>query len=329
MNKPLFPLHRLGLALALSLGLASCSQLDLARIYFANHGTEARLDSPLPVRLPFREQKGWVVVQATVNGSPPLDFVLDTGASMLTLLTSPKTDALGLDMSGLRRIAGEGVATVTAAVQPGLDIDFGPVALLDQTVLAIPLDSVMCDPAIEPPPFSGVIGHELFSRYVVEVDHARGEIVLHDPDTYEYRGDGRVVPAEISGRQPYVQARVRGPDGPGYEARLHVDSGAGIDLSLFPQTSDAIVVPPGGKETSACFVGGLARYRSGSSVQLSLASAPAVETPASYSIGDEVIDPGQNGRIGARFLSRYDVVYDYPHGRLILEPRGPASAAAP
>ncbi|WP_374472350.1 aspartyl protease family protein [Arenimonas sp.] len=329
MDKPLFPLHRLGLALALTLGLASCSQLDLARIYFANHGTEARLDSPLPLRLPFREHKGWIVVQASVNGSPPLDFVVDTGASMLTLLTSPKTDALKLDMSGLRKIAGEGVATVTAAVQPGLDIDFGPLALLDQTVLAIPLDSVMCDKAIEPPPFSGVIGHELFSRYVVEVDHARGELVLHDPETYDYRGDGRVVPAEISGRQPFVQARVQGPDGAPYDARLHVDSGAGIDLSLFPQTSDAIAVPPGGTETTACFVGGLARYRSGTSVQVVLADGPAVETPASYSIGDEVIDTGQNGRIGARFLSRYDVVYDYSRGRIILEPRGVAPAAAP
>lgn len=328
MNKPAFPLRRLALGLALSLGLASCSQIELGRLYFANSGTEARLDSPLPVRLPFREHKGWIVVQASVNGSPPLDFVVDTGASMLAILTGPKTDALKLDMGGLRKIGGEGVAAVTAAVQPGLDIDFGPVALLDQTVLAIPLDSVMCDAAIDPPPFSGVIGHELFSRYVVEVDHARGEIVLHDPDTYDYRGDGRVVPAEISGRQPFVQARVQGPDGASYEARLHVDSGAGIDLSLFPQTSEAIVVPPGGKETSACFVGGLARYQSGSSVQLSLAGAPAVETPASYSIGDEVIDTGQNGRLGARFLSRYDVVYDYSRGRIILGPRGVAPAAA-
>ena len=329
MNKPLFPLCRLGLALALSLGLASCSQIELGRIYFANHGTEARLDSPLPVRLPFREHKGWIVVQASINGSPPMDFVVDTGASMITLLTSAKTDALKLDMSGLRRIAGEGVATVTAAVQPGLDIDFGPVALLDQTVLAIPLDRVLCDKGIEAPPFSGVIGHELFSRYVVEVDHARGEIVLHDPETYDYRGDGLVVPADISGRQPFVQAQVQGPDGARYDARLHVDSGAGIDLSLFPQAHEAIKVPAGGKETTACFVGGLARYQSGTSVQLALAGAPAVQTPASYSIGDEVIDTGQHGRLGARFLSRYDVVYDYRRGRIILEPRSGPPVAAP
>lgn len=319
----------LALALSLSLGLASCSQVQLARLYFANSGTEARLDAPLPARLPFREHEGWIVVQASVDGSPPIDFVVDTGASMLAILTGPATAALDFDMGGLRRIGGEGVATVTAAVQEGLDIDFGPVALLDQTVLAIPLEGVLCDVAIKPPPFSGVIGHELFDRYVVEIDHDRGELVLHDPDTYEYRGDGLVVPADISGRQPFVEASVQGPGGTRYQARLHVDTGAGIDLSLFPQAHPGIAVPPEGEETSACFVGGLARYRGGEPVQVSLAGGPAVATPVRYSIGDEVIDDGQHGRIGARFLARYDVVFDYRRGRMILEPRTAPPAAAP
>ena len=317
------------LVLGLALGLAGCSQIELGRLYFANSGTQARLDAALPARLPFREQNGWIIVQASVNGAPPVDFVLDTGASMLAILTGPKTEALGFDMSQVRRIGGEGLAAITAAVQPGLDIDFGPVALLDQTALAIPVATVKCAADIQDPPFSGVIGHELFDRYVVEIDHGRGEVVLHDPDTYEYRGDGHVVAADISGRQPFVQARVRGPEGGEYEARLHVDSGAGIDLSLFPQANPSIVVPPGGKESKACFVGGLARYQTGSSVRLALGDAPAVETPASYSIGDEVIDAGQHGRIGSRFLARYDVVFDYRRGRMILEPRQVPPAAAP
>ena len=37
----------------------------------------------------------------------------------------------------------------------------------------------------------------------------------------------------------------------------------------------------------------------------------------------------ESGRLGARFLSRYDVVYDYSRGRIILEPRSAPPAAAP
>lgn len=310
-------------------GVAGCSQLEMLRLYFANEGTQVRFDQPLPVRLPFREHDGWVVVQARVNGSPPIEFVIDTGASMLAILTSDRTDPLGLDMSGLRKIGGEGVAAITAAVQDDMDIDFGGVALLDQTVLAIPLASVLCDEGIRTPPFQGVIGHELFDRFVVEVDHARGEVVLHDPDTYQYTGSGHVVPVEISGRQPFTRARVRDGEGQTVDARLHVDSGAGIDLTLFPQAHEGIRVPPGGEETVACFVGGLARYRTGQPVTLGLENTPEAEVPVRYSIGEEVIDSGQHGRLGARFLSRYNVIYDYRRARMILSPRSAPSMPAP
>lgn len=328
MNTPKFA-ARLALSVLLLTVLAGCSQLDMFRLYFANEGTEVRLDQSLPVRLPFREHEGWVVVQASVNGSPPIDFVIDTGASMLAILTGPKTQALGLDMSGLREIGGEGVAAITAVVQDELDIDFGGVTLLDQTVLAIPLESVLCDESVRTPPFQGVIGHELFDRFVVEVDHARGEVVLHDPDTFRYSGNGYIVPVEISGRQPYTQARVRDAQGRSFDARLHVDSGAGIDLSLFPQANEDIQVPPGGEETVACFVGGLARYQSGSSVTLGLGDTPDAYVPVRYSIGDEVIDSGQHGRLGARFLGRYNVIYDYRRERIILTERSDAATTAP
>jgi hypothetical protein len=314
-------------------GLGGCRQIELGRLYFANSGTEARLLQDLPVTLPFREENGWIIVKAKVGGSEPVDFVVDTGASMLALLVGPDTAGVPLDMAQVRRLGSEDdLAAPTAAVQRDLDLDFGPLQLLDQTVLAIPLDSLVCSEEIQDPPFQGVIGHELFSRYVVEVNYDRGELVLHDPRTFRYRGDGQVVPADISGRQPYVQAMVRPPQGAAYPVRLHVDSGAGIDMSLFPKTSPAIVPPPGGGTKNGCFVGGVARYHTGSRVDLDLDGATGpLDTPVDYALGAEVIDPGQNGRLGSRFLRRHNVVFDYSRGQLILERRatGVAAAAGP
>lgn len=314
-------------AVGLALCLSACDQITMARLYFANNGTDVQLKQALPLTLPFREENGWVIVAARVNGAPA-DFVLDTGASMLAILTSAKTEALGLDMSEVRRIGdADSLAAIQAAVQPSVDIDFGPLALPGQTVLAIPVETLKCSGEIPEPPFQGVIGHELFHRYVVEINYDRGEVVLHDPGTYRYTGTGEVVPAEISGRQPFVQAHVTAADGKAYDARLHVDSGAGIDLSLFPQTHEGIVVPAGGDTRNACFVGGLAKYHTGSSVRLGFGGGNAVTTPADYSIGDEIIDAGQNGRLGSRFLRRYNVVFDYSRGQMILEPRAAAATA--
>jgi len=40
-----------------------------------------------------------------------------------------------------------------------------------------------------------------------------------------------------------------------------------------------------------------------------------------YSIGGQVIERGQHGRLGSRFLSRHKVVFDYSRGQVIFEPR--------
>jgi hypothetical protein len=326
MLSPSFVPRVLALALS-SVCLGACSQIELTQLYFANNGTEAKLDRALPVTLPFRDAEGWIVVPASINGSEPVDFVLDTGASMLALLTGPKTEALRLDMSDAHRLGAEGdLAAPFGAPQENLDIDFGPISLLQQTALAIPLDTVLCRSDIPPPPFTGVIGHELFHRYVVEVNYDRREVVLHDPETYDYRGQGEIVAVDISGRQPFAQVQVQPPQGAAYAARLHVDSGAGIDLSLFPGTHPSIVVPEQGKRDSACFVGGLAEYHSGTSVDLGFGATSAKEIPAQYAIGREVIDTGQNGRLGAKFLRRYNVIFDYSRERMILEPRNAAVA---
>jgi hypothetical protein len=317
-------------AVLLAAASTGCSQIELGRLYFANNGTEARLSQALPITLPFREENGWIIVRTRVEGSEPVDFVVDTGASMLALLAGPKTDSLALDMGQVRRLgAADDLAAPTAAVQRDLDLDFGPLVLIDQTVLAIPAESLKCSAEIRDPPFQGVIGHELFSRFVVEINYDRGELVLHDPASYRYRGDGQVVPAEISGRQPFVQATVAASDGHSYPVRLHVDSGAGIDLSLFPQTSEAIVPPSGGETRNSCFVGGLAKYHTGSQVALAFGVRDSIDTAVDYSLGNEVIDSGQNGRIGSRFLRHYNVVFDYSRGQMILERRAETGVDAP
>ena len=62
-SKATLLLKSLSLALAVAL-VSGCSQLEMAQLYFANNGTEARLEQALPVSLPFREENGWVIVQA-------------------------------------------------------------------------------------------------------------------------------------------------------------------------------------------------------------------------------------------------------------------------
>ena len=317
------------LALAVCLLLSGCNQVELAGLYLANNGTPVRLAKPLPLTLPYKDVDGWVLLPARVNGRASVDFVLDTGASVVALIADQRTAQLQLDMGGVHRLgASDNLAAPVGARQDGLTIDFGGLALEDQTALAIPADTLDCTGGQKAvAPFNGVIGHDLFRRFTVEVNRDRGTVTLHDPATFHYTGRGRIVPAKIEGRQPFVDATVASPTGAAYPARLHVDSGAGIDLTLFPGSSPAIQAPTGGRAREACFVGGRATYSIGAPVDLGLAGV-ATTTPVEYATGREVIASGQNGRIGARFLARFNVVFDYARERIILEPRLPRIAPA-
>lgn len=315
-------LSNLLLAAACAALATGCDQLALLRLYYANQGTEARLDASLPATLAFREVDGWILVPGKIGGRAPVDFVLDSGASMLSMLVGADSK-LGFDMSQAKKLgAADDMAAPVAAPQQGLDIDFGPVTLLQQTALAIPLDTIKCTPQTPTPPFVGVIGHELFDRYTVAVNYDRHEVTLHDPDTYEYSGTGRAVALHIENRQPYIEATITPPSGAPYLARLHVDSGANLDISLFPGSRPEIVAPEGGERGQACFAAGMAEYQRGSTVRLGFGDNDAgIELPAQYALGREVKDDGQHGRLGTRFLRRYNVVFDYARERLILEPR--------
>lgn len=309
------------LALSACLLLPGCNRVELARLYFANSGTAVELVRPLPLTLPYRDVDGWVLLPARVNGRAPVDFVLDTGASVVALIADERTAHLGLDMRDVRRLgANDDLAAPVGARQDGLAIDFGGVVLQEQAALAIPAGSLDCKGQGTQAPFNGVIGHDLFRRFTVEVNRDRGTVTLHDPMRYHYTGRGRIVPATIEGRQPFVDATVGSPAGGAYRARLHVDSGAGIDLTLFPGSSPAIRAPRGGRVREACFVGGRAAYTVGAPVRVGLAG-DATTTPVDYAVGREVVASGQNGRLGARFLARFNVVFDYARERIILEPR--------
>jgi hypothetical protein len=305
---------------ASAFALASCDQVELARLYLGNSYTDAEARRPLPLTLPLKEVDGWMIVDAKVNGKAPVGFVLDTGASVVALIDSERTRHLGLDMRNVRRLgSADDLAAPTGARQEGLDIDFGGLVLKDQTALAIPAASLGCKDEARKAPFDGVIGHDLFRRYTVVVDRDAGTVTFHEPKRYKYEGTGTIVPAPLSSRQPFVDAKIA-PAKTSTFVRLHVDTGAGIDVTLFPGTSPAIKAPESGPVRSACFVGGKANYRIGAPIGVGLGGRTTI-TPVEYALDGEVVASGQQGRIGAKFLARYNLVIDYARERIILEPR--------
>jgi hypothetical protein len=266
---------------------------------------------------------GLILVSVTIADSPPLDFVLDSGATQSSVTDPILAWALGLEVkqSGLARGVGSGAKRVVVADEICVRID-------GIEVLRVPLvvhDIGVRLAATTGREIHGFLGAELFERYVVEIDPLGHRLLLHDPATFEYSGPGYRLPIEVVDRRPVVHGAVVVEEGrKEVPVRLAVDTGASRLLALITKSRRRLRPPSEQRVGASVGVVGETMVRLASTHRLQLGPFVANEletawleafgVPATRNIED------LNGILGNRFLSRYRVFFDYRDGRLILEP---------
>lgn len=312
--------------LALTLMLGGCILVDMAQFNRARSAATLHAEGALPVELPFRQVSNLMVVPVRVNGGPTLDFVLDTGAPVSVLLDSPETAALKLDLSDARKL-GNGPTSPIGAFRYGFGLDFGGVRIDGLPMVAVPIDTMPCRDRLDSLNIRGIIGADLFSRLIVEVDFDRGILRLHDPAAWRFDGRGTVLPLTFNDGHIFTDARIVPSDGPAYPVMINIDTGKNTALSLRVGSRPDIVMPAEGRDLDTCLINGRETMREGAPVGVALGDVMAADVTPQYS-ARKLLSGDHHGTIGMRLLSRYDLVIDYPGKRIILMERGPAAAAA-
>ena len=178
---------------------------------------------------------GLILVSVTVANSPPLDFVLDSGATSSSLTDPLLAWAIGLEVkeTGLARGVGSGATRVTVAEDTCIRID-GVEVLRSSLVIH---DIGIRLAAIAGREIHGFLGADLFERFVVEIDPVGSRLLLHDPQTFVYRGPGYELPLEVVDRRPVVHGTVVVKEG-GKEVpvKLVADTGSGRFLALITKS---------------------------------------------------------------------------------------------
>ena len=275
-----------------------------------------------PVELPFRiAADGLVVLTGRVNGSHDVDFILDTGAPVTVLIDNAHTRALRLDTSGARRL-GDDPASPTGVIRAGQSIAFGRVAMSELTAVFIPGSSLPCQERFDAVGFGGVVGADLFRRFVVEIDWAARIVRLHEPEGWQPAAGLAAVPLHFEDGHPYVQSTVQLPDGRRVPTRLHLDTGMNNGLALATGKDSAFTAPAGGKARTSCFVSARAASIEGPAVAVELGGARLANVTPLYSPAEGASSTRRSGAIGAAALRRQALFVDYPRRRILL---GPAS----
>ncbi|HEU4874075.1 MAG TPA: aspartyl protease family protein [Pyrinomonadaceae bacterium] len=262
-------------------------------------------------------------LQVRINGSDPLWFLLDTGAQV-TVIDNETARLLGLNSEGSFKGEGGGEGTIEVSLVNDITITLADLSVTIAMAAVAPIRSLLESHMGRR--VHGVLGYDLISQYVIEIDYAAKEITFNDPANYQHSGKGEVVPIAIANNHPHIRATIFHFSEQAIEADFVVDTCASSELSLATAfvnkyrfiesgtaTHQALVVGAGGIALTP--VGRVERVQVGSFI---------IDRPVAYFSQDKggafggLL--GADGIIGAEFLRRFTVIFDYPGEKMILEP---------
>ena len=306
---------RSGLALcAIVLALCGCAP-QLALITMG--APKVEVATALPVELPYREGPGGLVlISGRVNDKADVWFILDTGAPIGVLIDGRRTQALGLDTRKAQPLGDpDDPATPIGIVQGDFRWTFGPVALSELTAVVVPESSMPCRERFDALDFAGVVGADLFLRFVVEVDPAARRIRLHDPASWQVPPGASSIPLSFRSGHPFIPATMALASGERVERDLHFDIGASQALSLVAGSHPALRMPDGEPRYS-CLVNGKQEQRVGAPLEVFVGGVKLPVDRPLYSDGRVKLQ--KTGSAGLALFGGRRVAIDYPGKRLVI-----------
>ncbi len=271
--------------------------------------------------IPFDLINNHIYLEARLNGKGPFRMLCDTGGS--NIVTPELAKELGLESEGTVEGRGVGEKSEDVGLTKVGSLQVGDVTLKDQVFAVFNL-AAMKD--VEDVPFQGLIGYEVFKRFVVAIDYEHGRLTLTLPAAFSYKGTGTVVPFKFNGTIPQVEGELDGIPG-----KFDIDTGGRSSLTvLAPFVERHGLKARYGAKVEAVVgwgVGGPHRGLVARTKVLKLGGVPVENVIAELSLSTRgsFVDPYVAGNVGAGVLKRFNIVFDYAQQKMILEPNGNAS----
>ncbi|MGA7966931.1 MAG: aspartyl protease family protein [Gammaproteobacteria bacterium] len=276
----------------------------------------AFVDGGNEATIPFQLINNHIYIQVAVNGHP-LHFMLDTGGE--NILTPQAAKSAGIASKGALQGGGVGKKSVNTGLGKVKDLTLGgKVTLHDQVFGVLPLPGFS---AVEGTPFDGLVGYEVFKRFVVAIDYADRKLTLMRPGDFHAAGAGTAVPFTFLGQIPGVKGSIDGLTG-----EFEIDTGSRAALTLwgpFVKAHDLVKRYQASAERVIGWgVGGSASGRVARGGILKIGSVtvhdPVVElSTATQGAG---ADKYIAGNIGGEILRHFTVTFDYATQHLYLKP---------
>ena len=294
---------------------ADCQNLGFA----LEHG---RRKATIPIEI----YNNLVVVPVVLNETLPLKFIIDTGVRTAILTQKTFSDILNLTYTRKYSIAGPGgVKKADAYVTNNVTMQLPGVVGHGHAMLVLEEDYLELRNYLGTD-VHGILGYELFSRFIVEIDYEKKIMTLYAPGRFNRKRSFDVVPIKILDTKPYVMLDIRLANDTVINAKLLMDSGASHALLLDPSTDNRIKVPDNAVSSLiGRGLGGEITGKAGRVKTLTLGSYvvrnPITNFPDPNSYMDSLKHGSiqRNGTLGGEILSRFTVIFNFPKEEIYIK----------
>jgi hypothetical protein len=279
------------------------------------------------VDIPIEVHNNLVVVPVIINNQLPLKFIIDTGVRTAILTEKVYSDILNLSYSRKYTLSGPGgQKLVDAYITSNVTLDMPGVHGQGHSMLVLDEDYLELKNSMGTE-VHGILGYELFSRFVVKVDYEAKKLSLMLPKKFKPKKSYDVIPITVEDTKPFIHAKLQVNDTTTLDAKFLVDSGASHGLLLEAGSAPTITVPEKnikailGRGIGGVITGKIARIKSVKIGKYELNNL-ITNFPDDYAYSDTLRKNRftfRNGSIGGDLLSRFTVIFDFPGEKMYIK----------
>ncbi len=275
------------------------------------------------IEIPFEQHNNLIVIPVTINRFLTLKFILDTGVENAILTERLYADILELNYIREITIDGPGLIDSVQALIAN-QVTFGlPGGIIGQNmnVLVLKEDYLKLSENIGENVY-GIIGYDIFSRFVVEINYDNNILTLYDPDRFKPNKKQVELPLHIRGSKPFMSATIKqGEETASLD--VMVDTGASHAALIDYNYLNGISLPDKTIETrlGRGIAGDIPGYL-GRIDQVTIDNFDFNEMLVSAPFDgayNKVIKRGARvGTFGGELLNRFNVTFDYKRQKVYL-----------
>lgn len=281
--------------------------------------------------IPFELVNNLIIIEASINGSIPMKFILDTGVASTLLTSLPVGEELYLAHTRTITLSGLGEGnSIEAFYSDENFLSIKNIIGRNVEVLFLKKDIFNLS-SFMGTHVHGIIGYDLFANFAVEVNYKSREVYVYDLEAFEEKF--RLLPNHskwfkypliIQDKKPYIEVQMQHTERESFsKLRLLIDSGASNAFSLYEKSDESIRIPQSNMETLiGVGLSGNVNGRLGRIAKMKMGAftfkEPVIAYPDSLAIRQAFTLGDRNGSLGGDILRRFKVIFNYRDGYILM-----------